>query len=93
MDKREKIEILKKLRNQLVEISKQKEVQNRSQEKNNNETKQESENLKKDKQKRLLLIKKDGFINMSLIVELILGITLALGTMSIINTILTKIIK
>ena len=81
MDKREKIEILKKLRNQVMEIAEQKTK------------KKENNRLKKDNQKRLLLTKKDGFINMSLIVEVILGITLAVGTMSIINTILTEMIK
>lgn len=81
MDKRERLESLKKLRNQVMEIAEQKTK------------KKENNNLKKDNQKRLLLTKKDGFINMSLIVEVILGITLAVGTMSIINTILTEMIK
>ena len=81
MDKRERLESLKKLRNQVMEIAEQKTK------------KKENNRLKKDNQKRLLLTKKDGFINMSLIVEVILGITLAVGTMSIINTILTEMIK
>lgn len=81
MDKRERLESLKKLRNQVMKIAEQKTK------------KQENNRLKKDNQKRLLLTKKDGFINMSLIVEVILGITLAVGTMSIINTILTEMIK
>ncbi len=81
MDKRERLESLKKLRNQVMEIAEQKTK------------KKENNSLKKDNQKRLLLTKKDGFINMSLIVEVILGITLAVGTMSIINTILTEMIK
>ena len=81
MDKRERLESLKKLRNQVMEIAEQKTK------------KKENNNLTKDNQKRLLLTKKDGFINMSLIVEVILGITLAVGTMSIINTILTEMIK
>lgn len=77
MDKKEKLEALYKLRNQVKQIAKQKEAKQ----------------VKKDNSKKLLLTKKDGFANMSLILELILGIALAVGTMSIINVIIEQIIK
>lgn len=77
MNKKDKLETLYKLRNQVKQIVKQKEIKQ----------------LDKDNSKKLLLTKKDGFANMSLVIELILGISLAVGTMSIINVIIEQIIK
>lgn len=77
MNKKEKLETLYKLRNQVKQIVKQKEVKQ----------------VEKDNSKKLVLTKKDGFANMSLVVELMLGISLAIGTMSIINVIIEQIIK
>ncbi len=77
MNKKEKLETLYKLRNQVKQIVKQKEVKQ----------------VEKDNSKKLVLTKKDGFANMSLVVELMLGISLAVGTMSIINVIIEQIIK
>lgn len=91
----ERLEALRKIRDQIKLISEQRAVQNSP------IIKQEEATVKKEQEnvKRLVYTNKNtpsdrrGFINMSLLLELLLGIALSVGTMTIINTILTEFIK
>lgn len=91
----ERLEALRKIRDQIKLISEQRAIQNSP------IIKQEEVTVKKEQEnvKRLVYTNKNtpsdrrGFINMSLLLELLLGIALSVGTMTIINTILTEFIK